>query len=99
MAKKHAKNAGFLIPDVLPESPSPAVSRYLPASIRPLFLAKLIREAAGGMHIDASRREAAHKIFRDWAENLAAGKLHKLNEGQVEDARMLMPVIQGSSIR
>jgi hypothetical protein len=84
MAKKHAKNAGLLIPDVLPNAQTPAASRWLPASIRPLFLPRLIRETASGRHIDPARREAAHKTFLAWANKLQAGTLHQLNESQVE---------------
>ena len=80
MAKKHAKNAGLLIPDTL----RPAASRYVPASIQALLLPAFVRDAATGKHIDPAHRAAAHAVFVTWADKLASGQLHTLNEGQVE---------------
>ena len=79
MARKHARNAGWLIPQAI----RPAVSRYLPASILPLFLPSKVREAATGRHIDRDRRDEAHGVFRAWAAKLRLGQLHGLNETSV----------------
>ena len=83
MAKKHASNAGFLIPDVYSQAPPPP-PRDLPFNIGTLLLPKLIREIATGRHIKDAHRSAAHLVFKKWIDNLNAGKLNALNESQVE---------------
>ncbi len=80
MTRKHAKNAGLLIPDAL----RPAASRDLPASVQVLLLPASVREAATGKHIDPALRAEAHAVFVRWAEKLALGQLHGLTETQVE---------------
>ena len=87
MAKKHAKNAQLLILDALAEVP--AASRWLPTTIKPLFLAKLVHAAALGQHIVGNpevlaRREAAREVYASWAKKLGASTLHKLTESEVE---------------
>jgi len=81
MAKKHAKNAGFLIPEVVSQAPPPP--RRLPVTARTLILPRLIREAATGAHIKPEARDAAYQVFREWTEKLDTGILHKLTEVQV----------------
>ena len=84
MAKKHAKNAGFLIPDVIhSQAPAPP-PRDLPFNIGTLLLPKLIREIASGKHIKEAHRASAHLAFKKWIDSLNAGKLNGLNETQIE---------------
>ena len=83
MAKKHAKNAGFLIPHVASNGP-PSPPRDLPFNIATLLLPRLIEEIANGQHIHREQRAAAHQVFKKWLEKLHAGELNELNETQVE---------------
>ena len=83
MAKKHASNAGFLIPDIYSQAPPPP-PRELPFNIGTLLLPKLIRTVALGQHIKADHRAAAHLAFKKWIDSLNAGNLNALTETQVE---------------
>ena len=57
----------------------------LPISARPLFLPRLVREAAGHTQMNAyAGREAAHAVGRKWIDDLRAGVIHGLTETQVE---------------
>ena len=73
MAKKHASNAGFLIPDVHSHAP-PAPPRDLPFNIGTLLLPKQIHEIARGEHINEAHRTAAHLAFKKWIDSLNAGR-------------------------
>ncbi len=83
MAKKHARNAGFLLPEVDSQAPPPP-PRDLPFNIGTLLLPKLIRNVATGKHIDDAQRLAAFVAFKKWIDDLNAGKLNALGETQVE---------------
>lgn len=83
VAKKHASNAGFLIPEVHSQAPPPP-PRDLPFHIGALLLPRLIREIAFGKHIQESQRASAHLPFKNRIDSLNAGKLNGLNETQVE---------------
>jgi hypothetical protein len=64
---------------------APAAPRELPAHGRPLFLPRLIAEAALKVEqLDPGRRDSAHEVFRKWARDLRAGVIAAQNEVQVE---------------
>ena len=71
-------------PLLFPGFDAAAPLRPMPATARPLFLPGLVREAAQSLAIVAAARDAAHVVYRKWAEDLKAGVLHQLNETQVE---------------
>jgi hypothetical protein len=77
MAKKTAKHA---IPSVFDGLELPP----LPPSVRPLFLPKLLAEAAGILSADAPARDRAYDAFRKRADDMAAGIIHAQNETQRE---------------
>lgn len=83
MAKKHARNAGFLIYDVVSLAPPPP-PRDLPFNIGTLLLPRLIQSIATGRHIDEAKLAAAYLVFKSWIDNLNAGKLNEFSETQVE---------------
>ncbi len=83
MAKKHASNAGFLLPEIYSQAPPPP-PRDLPFNIGTLLLPKLISEIAFGKHIKEAQRTAAHAALKKWSDSLNAGKLNALTESQVE---------------
>ncbi len=84
MAKKHAKNAGFLILDVIHSQAPPPPPRDLPFNIGTLLLPGLIREIASGKHLNEAHRASAHLAFKKWIDSLNAGQLNALSETQIE---------------
>jgi hypothetical protein len=86
MAKKHASNAGFLIPEVNSHAPPPPPLQ-LPFNIGTLLLPKLIHEIARGKHINEAQRAAAHLAFKNWIKSLIADSRNPAGKSGVWEIR------------